>query len=455
MAVEIEDIGKRDVAWGLIATVFMIGAGVILMPFMLYKMPAQTVGIWNVFLTITSLISLLDFGFQPSFARNISYIFSGAKHLQKEGVEIVNTEQVVDYGLLKTTIKAMQTFYRWMALVVLLLLATAGTAYMYMLIGKYDGNKTDVIVAWIMLIAINCYNLYTLYYEALLTGKGYVKRMQQINILGQSAYIFLGITLIYCGFGLTAIVSAQLLSVLIRRYLYRRVFFTKQMRDKLARADEQEVRPILQAIVPNATKMGLTNLGGFIITRSSILIGSAILPLTEMAMYGLTFQVIDILARCSSVVYVSYIPKLAQYRVQNNIVGLRKLFFLSEGFMFASFAAGGIALLFLGDWALDLIKSNTKLLPFSMTLVMSIAHLLERNHIIAAGFILSDNKIPFFIPSLLSAAGTLLLLFVFMYATPLGMWGLILAPALAQLAYQNWRWPYVVMKELYCNPSQP
>ena len=159
MATEIENIGKRDVAWGLIATVFMIGAGVILMPFILYKMPAETVGIWNVFLTITSLVALLDFGFQPSFARNISYIFSGARHLQKEGVEVLENEQAVDYGLLKTTIKAMRIFYRRMALVVLIPLGTAGTAYMYLLMNKYTGDKTDVLVAWLLLIGISCYNL--------------------------------------------------------------------------------------------------------------------------------------------------------------------------------------------------------------------------------------------------------------------------------------------------------
>ncbi|HCS87070.1 MAG TPA: hypothetical protein DIW30_01110 [Bacteroidales bacterium] len=452
MATEIENIGKRDVAWGLIATVFMIGAGVILMPFILYKMPAETVGIWNVFLTITSLVALLDFGFQPSFARNISYIFSGARHLQKEGVEVLENEQAVDYGLLKTTIKAMRIFYRRMALVVLIPLGTAGTAYMYLLMNKYTGDKTDVLVAWLLLIGISCYNLYTMYYEALLTGKGYIKRMQQINILGQSSYIVLGVILIYSGLGLTAIVGSQLVSVIVRRSLYKRVFFTKPMREELDAAEEQDIRPILHAIVPNATKMGLTNLGGFVITRSSILIGSALLPLTEMAMYGLTFQVIAIIGRCASVMYVSYIPKLAQYRVQGDKNTLKRLFLRSELFMVVAFIAGGVSLLFLGDWALDLIKSDTKFLPFSMTLVMIIAQMLEHCHIIASGFILSNNKIPFFIPSLVSAGATLILLTVFLHWTSLGLWGLILAPAIAQLAYQNWKWPSMVVKELYSQP---
>ena len=82
MATKIENIGKKDVMWGYASTIFTIGAGVILLPFILYKLEASTVGLWNIFQTITSLIFLLDFGFRPSFARNISYIFSGVKQLQ-------------------------------------------------------------------------------------------------------------------------------------------------------------------------------------------------------------------------------------------------------------------------------------------------------------------------------------------------------------------------------------
>ena len=70
MAEKVEHIGKREIAWSYAGTAFMIGAGVILLPFILNKMPQETVGIWNIFQTITALVLLLDFGFRPSFARS-------------------------------------------------------------------------------------------------------------------------------------------------------------------------------------------------------------------------------------------------------------------------------------------------------------------------------------------------------------------------------------------------
>ncbi len=449
MAEKVEHIGKREIAWSYAGTAFMIGAGVILLPFILHKMPQETVGIWNIFQTITFLVLLLDFGFRPSFARNISYIFSGVKSLQKEGVAHTTSDADVDYGLLKGTLTAMRRFYRWIALGVFALLATAGTAYFYYILQKYSGDRQDALIAWLLLIVINCYNLYTFYYDALLTGKGYVKRIQQINMLGQMIYIGLAIGLIYAGLGLTAIVASQLTATIIRRVLTYYVFFTPELKAHLREAEEREPKEILSAITPNAIKIGLTQLGGFLVNKSAVLIGSAFLTLEEVACYGITMQVMDVLARCAMVFYQSYMPKLAQCRAENNLAQLRRYYFLCTGSLLAVYLVGGIAWIFFGDWALNLIGSQTPFVPISMLIVMLIISTLEHNHAQSAGFIMADNKIPFFIPSLVSGAATVLLLWIFLGPLHWGIWGLILAPGIAQLAYQNWKWPSVVIKELW------
>ena len=449
LAEKIEHIGKREIAWSYAGTVFMIGAGVILIPFILHKMPQETVGIWNIFQTITALVLLLDFGFRPTFARNISYIFSGVKSLQKEGVAHTTSEAEVDYGLLKGTLVAMQRFYRWIALAVFGLLATAGTAYFYYILQKYSGERQDAMIAWLLLIGINCYNLYTMYYDALLTGKGYVTRIQQINIISQIVYISLAIGLIYAGFGLTAIVTSQLIATIIRRVMAYRTFFTQEMLRHLEEAVPMDDKEILRAISPNAIKVGLTYLGAFLITRSAMLVGSAYLTLEQIASYGITIQVMDVLARCSQVLYIAYTPRLAQCRAENDIVQLRHYYIWCKITYAGIFVLGGLLWIFFGDWALTLIGSHTLFLATPMLLLALVVGFLENNHALSAGFIMADNKIPFFIPSLVSGAATFVLLWIFLGPCHLGVWALLLAPGLAQLAYQNWKWPSVVIKELW------
>lgn len=455
MSEKIENIGRKDIVWSYASAFFMVGAGVILLPFILNKLSAEAVGIWSVFQTVTALVILLDFGFRPSFARNISYIFSGVKQLQTEGVERVDAaDSEIDYSLLKAALSAMRKFYGWISLAVLLILATGGTLYFHCaLLPKYSGGQTDVIVAWILLIVINCYNLYTFYYDALLTGKGYIKRSQQIAILGQSIYIGLAIALLYAGCGLAAIVGAQLVSTLIRRVLTYRVFFTKELRERLKNADasgsSQSAKEVLAAISPNAIKVGLTCIGGFLVTKASVLISGGMLPLDQTASYGITLQVMDILVRCGEVFYQSYTPKLAQCRAEKDMQRLRRYYTYSIGSLVAVFALGGLCWIWLGDWALDLIHSETRFVGTTMLIALLVINLLEHNHSVSAGFIMADNKIPFFIPSLLSGAATVVLLILFVRVFGMGLWGLILAPGIAQLAYQNWKWPSVIIRELY------
>ena len=446
----IENIGKKDVIWSYASTLFLAGAGVILLPFILHYLSDETVGVWQIFQAITTLVLLLDFGFRPSFARNISYILSGVKHLQRVGVENVDDTQTdIDYSLLKGTLHAMRIFYRWLALGALLVLGVGGSVYLHFeVMSKYSGNHTDAWIAWAMLILINCYNLYTLYYDSLLLGKGYVKRSQQITIIGQSVYLLVAILLIYLGCGLTAIVSAQLLSILIRRLLSHKVFFTKEMKSQLSAIEPQSSRQILNAIFPNALKVGLTLLGGFCVNQSAILIGAHYLTLADTGAYGVTYRVITLISGIGLVIYQTCVPKLAHERVNNNLKELKRLYRLSIVSLLIVMVVLGVALMFGGNWAMRLIHSQTLFLPRDMIMVMLLIQFLEQNHSIAAGFIMADNKVPFCIPSLLSGAATIVLLYLMLGPLNMGIWGMILAPGIAQLAYQNWKWPSVVIKEL-------
>lgn len=451
MAEKVEHIGKQDVAWSYASTAITISAGVILLPFILHRMSAETVGVWNIFQTVSFLVIMVDFGFRPSFSRSISYIFSGVSHFDIQGVQQVNGEDV-DYRLLTNTIAVMKRLYRYMALGVFVLLSTAGSAYFHLLMTKYSGDAVDAWLAWGILVAVSSFNIYTYYYDALLEGKGYIRQNRQITIVSMLVYLISAVVLIECGFGLSAIVTAQVLNVLVKRLLSYRVFYTQEMHAKLRPYQDTSTpelqKQILSALTPNAVRAGLTGLGGFVINKSAIFIGGAFLGLDVLAMYGLTLQCLDVLNRCSSVIYQTYIPRLAQARAQRDYATLRRIYRLNVLSILLIYIFGGCAWLLLGDWALSLIGSQTAFVPTPVLIVMLIANMLEVNHANAAGFILADNRIPFFVPSLLSGAATLILMWLFLGPLDMGIWGLVLAPGIAQLCYQNWKWPSMLISEI-------
>ncbi|GHV72143.1 hypothetical protein AGMMS49928_28030 [Spirochaetia bacterium] len=441
-------IDRKDVLWNYTATFLQIAAQVILLPFILRSLPQETVAVWTIFSTIVVLVNLLDFGFNSSFTRNVTYIFSGAKTLKATGFDIVAENAEVDYGLLKGLIGVMRFFYSRMAAILLAVLASAGTYYICAVLRTYTGDTTEVYIAWIILCAINAYSFYTHYYDSLLQGKGLIKRSKQIGVVGQSVYLIAAIILIALGFGLIAIVSAQALSIIIRRVLSHHVFYTVELKERLKSAIKQPRKGILQSVYPNAVKIGLTSIGGFLVSRSAVIIGSMFLPLDVIASYGITVQIIGVISGIAGVYYFTYHPKIVQYKVQNNIGNIKRIYTKSCLILFAVYFVFGACLLFFGEWAFGFIRSKTPLLPRPCIVAALIIAMLEVNHSIAGTLLTAKNEIPFFKASLIFGTMTVVLLMVFFRFLHLGVWGMILAPGVAQGVYQNWKWPLEVYKEL-------
>ena len=445
----IATISKIDVFWNISATVFKVAAGIILFPFVLKFFPSETVGIWTIFTAITSLIALLDFGFNPSFTRNVSYVFSGLEQLQTSGIsQNYQQNQVVNYELLKGLIAAMQWFYKRGALIILTLSLTLGSYYIYYLTKNYHGNKNEVYLAWIILCVLNTYNFYTSYYGALLQGKGLVRKNKQIVIIGRCTYLGLSILLIINGAGLIAIVSAQLASMLIIRILSYRAFFTYDIKAKLANVIPQNKMDIIRTIYPNAVKIGLVICGGVAVSQSTIFIGSAFLTLSEVASFGITVQLITILITLSKLYLDTYYPKIVQYRVTNDMISLKQLYRRGKlYFLIVSVIGGGVLLLF-GNFALHLIGSQTLLLPNTILIVAIAFAILDANQVLSSNILLAANEVPFLKSSLLTVLFSIILIFLFIWVFHLGVWALILAPGLSQIVYQNWKWPIKVNRLL-------
>jgi len=443
------EIGRKDIFWNFLATFLKIASSVLLLPVILRMMSSEMVGIWSIFMTLTALASLFDFGFNPSFTRNVTYVFSGVRSLKANGYEAINIEDSsVDYNLLKGLITSMRLFYSCISLVVFFLFITIGTLYIQRLLTTYNGDHLDIYIAWILLCIITAYNLYTLYYDCLLQGKGLIKKSKQIIIVGQSFYLLIASILILKGLGLIAIVIAQASSVVIVRTLAYRSFFTAFTKEKLRDAISRPNEEIFRAIYPNALKIGLTILGGLLVNRSAIIFGSLYLTLGQIASYGITMQLIGVITTLAGIYISTYQPKIVQLRVENNQQSIKELYIKGQMILLITFLFGALGLLFIGPWGLHLIGSKTQLMPLIITAIALFVSFLEMNHSIAGGILLTKNEVPFFKASLISGFLVIILLFLFFNFTTLGLFAMIAAPGIAQGLYQNWKWPIVVIQEL-------
>jgi O-antigen/teichoic acid export membrane protein len=445
-------IDKKDVLWNYGATFLKIASSAVLLPFILRMMSSEMVGIWSIFMTITILTTLLDFGFSSAFTRNVTYVFSGVTNLKINGHESVSKDnRAIDYALLKGVISSMRWFYLLMAGILFLLLSTIGTYYIYSILQVYEGDPQEVLIAWVLLCLISTYNLLTNYYDALLLGKGLIKKSKQIIIIGQTVYLFIAAILIMAGYGLVAIVSAQASSVIIIRLLSYNSFFTKDLKHKLFNTKSRPRKEVLKAVYPNAIKIGITSLGSFLVQRSAIILGVFFLPLEKIGSFGITMQLIAVIVSLAGIYTATYQPKIAQLRIRNNNVAIKEIYLKGQIFLFVTFFIGGLGLLIFGPWAIHFIGSQTELIPTNLILIALIVSLLESNHAIAGGILLTKNEVPFFKAAIFSGVLSIILLLFFLKLTNFGLWAMIAAPGIAQGVYQNWKWPIEVIKELEIN----
>ena len=92
-------ISKKDIIWGYIGQFFNIAAGFITLPLILHMLTTEEIAMNYLMLSVSTLVALMDFGFTPQINRMVSYVYSGANSLNREGL-IEEQSKEINYPLL-------------------------------------------------------------------------------------------------------------------------------------------------------------------------------------------------------------------------------------------------------------------------------------------------------------------------------------------------------------------
>lgn len=444
---QVKKIFQKDVLWNYAASLLKISSSVLLFPLILSLMASDVFGILSLFITLSSLIFLLDFGFSPSFTRNVSYVFGGVTELKQEGITSVIKNNGIDTKLLEKLISTMRWFYRRMSILLLAVLLIFGTLYLSYLLKQYKGNHYEIYFAWFLFCLVSAFNLNSFYLEPLLMGSGMISASKKITILSQIVYLLAAVIALLLNFGLIGLVASQFLSIILNRMLSKRAFFKSKMKNALKDFSSIRDKEMVRAIYPNAFKLGLTLLGGFMVQRASILIGAIYLPLNEIASYGISYQIASLVGMLSGIFIATNLPKIMKHRVNKEYGVIKDIYKKGQAFSFLLFVIfGGFVLLF-GSDILQLLKSNTTLLPENILFTLFILVFIESYFSAAGNFLLTKNSVPFFKASLISGITIVLLLFILFEFFIVDIWILVLVPLVVDLSYQAWKWPLEVIRD--------
>lgn len=447
------NISKADLFWNYGATFMRVASGVIVLPVILRMLPAEDVGLWSIMIGLNSMIYLLDFGFYQTFSRAITYIFSGAQSLLKEGFVPIVNEKEVNYPLLKGTLHAMRSLYGALSLFLLIIFFTIGIWYINRVLLGYQGDIVDAKRAWYIYSVLLCYQFYTYYFDALLIGRGLIKRSKQIIIFSQLFHIIISTILLFSGYGIISLVIGQSISTIINRYLAKRVFYDKELKKSLNSSSSNDWVEIIKTLFTTAYKSGLASLSWIFTNRMLAIFGALFLPITVIADYGISKQITDITITLSVVWFTTYYPKLTGKQVANEKKEVKRLYIKSQIVALFVFIVISVGTLLFGGILLDFIKSSTNLLPVGIMSLLFLASLFEALTYLSTSVLLSKNIVPHYKAQMITALFALVFLYLSLKWTNLGVLSLIVVPFVSQLIYQHWKWFSLLAKEMKITPK--
>lgn len=448
-------IRNSDVIWGYLGIGLNTGINIILLPLILSYLSGNELGLWYVYSSVGSVVTLLDFGFAPALARSIAYCFSGVKSLRKETVEFQESDKP-NFELMSVVLVACRKIYFVISIVALILLSTIGSIYILYISKQVD--TMIVIISWIIYSIAVFFNMYIGYYSSFLKGISAIRELNIATVVSKVSQILISVVLLFLNLGLIAITFAYLISGFINRIICKYSFFTSERMDpdinsKMKTVTNEQVKELLPIIWHNASKDGLVTLSQYLVGQAGTIVCSLFLSLEETGIYSLTMQIITIISSFSSVMYTVSQPSLQASVVHKDMKRSKELLGTAMLFYCFLFIFCSALLCTIGIPVIRILKPDQPL-QVSFTVVMCIYMFLLQNHSLFASYISNSNVIPYVKPFIISGVLSILLETLLMTTIMNNKWALVIAPMIIQAAYNNWKWPTIVLNDMNVNYFQ-
>lgn len=434
---------KTDVIWNYIGTFVSMSSGFVLLPLLMFFLTDDELGLWYVYLALSNFALLFEFGFSPTFARNIVYVVSGARQLSIKGCDCASVEEGIDWHLLNTVIKASKVIYAAIAVVVTALLATFGSAYV-----MYVTPGLDPVIVWGSwpLFCISVFlNLYFLWSVTVLRGYGDVAGEKKALVISKIGQLVVSAALLVSGFGLIGAAFGYLANAVLLRVAA--IFITRKHREMeegrrsdTLPVDFLAIKDIFLTIFHIAWRDGLVQLAIYASTQATSILSSLFLGLSETGTYSILLQFSNAIYSFASAYPNSFFPAMQSAYAEKKMQEQRH--YVCTGvvgyWVLSVLGCVGVCLLVLP--LLPLFKPGVTI-DVCLFVFMAIYLGLLNQHFIFCNYIVCMNEIPYMWGYILAAVFGTGLVCLFCGVFGMGAYGIIMGQAISQLVYNNWKWP--------------
>lgn len=444
------NITRKDAIWSYIGTLVSMGANFFMLPFLMYFLTPEMLGLWYVFVSMGTITALFDFGFAVTFSRNITYCWSGADELKPEGV-VFSDRTEPNYALMKKVLSASKIIYAAISVTAFLLLITTGTLYV-----KYITPASEnyvPVISWLIYAFAVFLNLYYGYYASFLRGVGAVTQANKNIVYARAAHIALMIAFLFMGYGIIGASCAYLAYGIVFRLLGKYHFckyqdIGKNLAEIHAKTSLSELKEVFITVWHNAWRDGIISICDYLCSQASVIICSVYMPLSQTGVYSIGVQASTAINHISKTLYTAKQPEIQNAYITSDMPKIRSIMKYVTATFLGLFAAGVAGFILVGMPLLKLVKPEA-VVSVSIFLGISLYQMMLGFRDCYASYFSCTNRILYLRAYVISAISGVVLSFILMGVFKLGVWGLIAAQIISQSCYNVWYWPLKAMREIY------
>jgi O-antigen/teichoic acid export membrane protein len=437
----IDKLFKSPVFWTGLVTLLRTGGFFLVLPLVLRKIPSEELGMWYVFMGIAQFSGIVELGFAPNISRFASYFMGGAVSPKSIGIDHApDAGSGPNLAGLKGLAEMSMNLYPKLGAAMGLIMTVGGGFWLFHKFGVTFWSW-HVAPAFFLFAAGMTLNMYGYFWMNMLFGVDRIRQGQQIFAFGLVLnYLFCVVGLLL-GAGLYALAIGQIALALVPRCLAQRIVQRDFLMPSLV-SQKVEWRDLW----PMTWRSGLCSFGSYLGLPVMTLVCAQITGLGDTAKFGLSLQLALMLHSLSSTWMSVLWPRLGSMRTRREFSAMRGLVRNRMLLCLGTYILGGIAAWFLAPEALHLFRSKTDFLPAIPLAALLLVVGIDMVAGLFSAILLTGNRVPQLGAVLIN--GVLAVGFAVILSHPLGILGIVLAPACAQVCFNLWNNAWLCWKDL-------
>lgn len=380
-----------------LAIAVRLGGFAVLMPLVLAKFTAADVSVWLLFSAIAGLQVVADFGFGPTFSREISYGFAGRSLVELSDPAKVITKSASgtaanpDFDVILSATAAMLWLYRWIALLTFLLLAVLGTWAVMVPIGRTSQPET-IWLAWTAVALTTALSIYGNAYATFLMGANRIELQKRWEALVSGLSLLAQTLAVLLNTGLLGLVLIAQTGLVVQLFVNRALAVLVSEGRFVNVGQVSHSRLVLRTMWPAAWRTALGTIMSLGVSQGMVIAMANLLASTEAASVQLALRVMQIISQFSQVPFYTRIPEFNRLRASGSTVLLFNVAARAMQISLWIYLVGAIVVGQTFSQLLLLIGSQTVFPGKLFWLVLTMAVFAERFGAMHIQLLLTKNK---------------------------------------------------------------